>query len=644
MHDKRDLRLGMDRSITRRDFLHGFGGLTAGVMLPSFASPVKEPSVSQMGAIKSFYPPSLTGMRGNHLGSFEVMHELARENKLNWDATVKPDKDQFDLAIVGAGISGLSAAYFYRKERPDARILLLDNHDDFGGHAKRNEFDLDGRKLIGYGGAQTMAEPSGYPRIVKRLLRELGVDIAGFKKAYDQNFFKRHELSGGIYFNKEDWGSAATIPFDVANFREWMPLFAAPLRIQDAVTRMPLGDAAKAELLELFLLKENQMPHLSTDEKWDYLSTISYRNFLSRYCGITEEKVFAVFQDLTSDSGVGIEAVSAASALWDSGLPGWDAAGLPKPRQGEPYIHHYPDGNASIARQLVRTMCPQIATGKTMEDLITTNFDYSKLDLEDTPVRIRLNSTVVQVRHPGVKHTREEVVIKYISGGETHSVRAGAVIMACNNAAIPSICDELPEKQREALAFQVKVPILYTNVALTNWHAWKKLGVGAVACPGSYHINASLDFPVSIGEYKFATKPDDPVIVHMERFPHRSNEGLNPKDQFRLGRHELATTPFETIERSVRTQLSGILSAGGFDPARDIAGITVNLWAHGYSYWYRSLFDEEYDDKNDPRYPHAIARERFGQIAIANADSGASAMMETAIEQGYRAVTELLDN
>ena len=175
MLDERDRRLGMDRPITRRDLLNGFGAITAGIVLPSSASKHKAPSLLKTESSGGFYPPALTGLRGNHLGSFEVMHKLAREDNTNWGPTPKLDKDHYDLAIVGAGISGLSAAYFFQKERPDARILLLDNHDDFGGHAKRNEFEVDGRKLISYGGAQTMAAPSGYPRVVKRLLRELGV-------------------------------------------------------------------------------------------------------------------------------------------------------------------------------------------------------------------------------------------------------------------------------------------------------------------------------------------------------------------------------------------------------------------------------------------------------------------------------------
>ena len=286
MIDELDRRLGMNRPITRRDLLHGFGAITAGIVLPSSARKHKAPSLPKTESSSGFYPPALTGMRGNHLGSYEVMHKLTRGDKTSWTSP-KRDKDHYDLVIVGAGISGLSAAYFFQKERPDARILLLDNHDDFGGHAKRNEFEVDGRKLISYGGAQTMAAPSRYPRVVKRLLRELGVDMGAFNKAYDQTFYRRHKLSGGIHFNKELWGNDATIPFDVANFRDWMPMFDSRLEVQDAVPKMPLSQAARLEILRLFTTTEDQIPHLSKAEKWDYLYTISYRDFLIRLCGIT---------------------------------------------------------------------------------------------------------------------------------------------------------------------------------------------------------------------------------------------------------------------------------------------------------------------------------------------------------------------
>ena len=408
------------------------------------------------------------------------------------------------------------------------------------------------------------------------------------------------------------------------------------------MAQMPISQAARREFLRLLVTRKDQIPEIPPEAKEEYLYTLSYRDFLSKHLNIREPEVFAVLQDLTTDSGVGIEATPAYDALDYAGLPGWDAAGLPDSEDFEPYIHHFPDGNASIARLLVRQMIPAVAPGKTMDDVVTARFDYSKLDRTSSPVRLRLNSTVVGVEHDGDCSSAKKVHITYVRGGRAHRVEARSCVLACDNAMIPYMCPELPAPQREALALQVKTPMLYTTVALRNWQAWKKLGLGGAVAPGSYHINAMLDFPVSLGGYSFAKDPDDPIAVHMERFPHRSNEGLTLREQNRIGRREMLSTSFETIERHIRSQLAGMLGSGGFDPARDIEGITVNRWPHGYSYaWYNPLFDPVYEEDDDERYPHIRARKRFGRIAIANADAGANAMFETAVEQGHRAVTEL---
>ena len=636
-----DRNLGMHVAISRRDILHGIGALTAGALLPSsvlagqmLACPDGSTPLPGGG-----YPPALTGLRGNHAGSFETVHQLARTGRRDWGSVQEPDAGDYDLVVVGAGISGLAAVHFYRQQHPQARILILDNHDDFGGHAKRNEFQLGGRTLIGYGGAQSMEEPSGYSNIVKDLLADLGVDLKPFNKAYDQGFYQRHGLGGGIYFNRETWGVDRTIRYDLGAL-DYLPLAESHLSAAQAVAQMPISATAKKEFVHLLRTDEDQLPEISGEAKWKYLYTISYRDFLARHLQISEPEVFAVLQDLASDFGVGIEAASAAGAITYSGLPGWDAAGLPGEEE-EAYIHHFPDGNASLARLLVRELIPAVAAGTSMEDVVTACFDYAKLDEAKSPVRLRLNSTVTRVEHDGDPRSAKRVRIEYVRAGHAYQVRARACILACNNSVIPYLCPELPKTQREALALQVKTPILYTNVALHNWQAWKNLGIGAVVSPGSYHINAMLDFPVSIGDYQVSGGVDEPVIVHMERFPHRSNEGLSPRQQRRIGHHELLSTSFETIEREVRTQLTSMLGEGGFDPVSDIIGITVNRWAHGYASGYNPLFDTIYADDDDERYPHMRARKQFGRIAIANSDSAASAMFEAAVEQGHRAVTEL---
>ncbi len=150
---KKDKELGMGSDITRRDFLNGvamgagatlLGGtvrantLLAAAVLDEFA-PEKAPD---------YYPPARTGMRGNHDRTFTFAHRLRDGEGADSFGEPQNTGESYDLVVVGGGISGLAAAYFFRKSAgKNARILILDNHDDFGGHAKRNEFRAGGRMV-----------------------------------------------------------------------------------------------------------------------------------------------------------------------------------------------------------------------------------------------------------------------------------------------------------------------------------------------------------------------------------------------------------------------------------------------------------------------------------------------------------------
>jgi spermidine dehydrogenase len=628
-----DKELGMGQRITRRDFLEGFGGLAAASLAPGQL-------LAATGKPGSYYPPAATGMRGSHAGSFEVAHELARFGRTDWGPGREPDKGIYDLVVVGGGISGLSAAYYYRQKNADARILILDNHDDFGGHATRNEFQVGGRTLIGYGGAQSFESPSGYNDLVKKLFSDIGIVPDRYIQAYDQNLYKKFGLSNGTYFQKEHWGSDRLIPYGIGMHDGYRIMADSPLSAEEAVARFPISVPARDEFLRLLQANEDALPHLSLEQKWEYLDSISYREFLARHAGITEEEVFAVLQDLCADSCVGIEAAQATTALGYNRLPGWELTGLEKWTE-EPYIHHFPDGNAGMARLLVRSLIPQAAQGSSMDDVVLASFDYSHLDKASSRVRLRLNSTAVRVQHEGGPGATKGVRIDYVHQGEKNEVRARNCVLACYNAIIPALCPELPRQQKEALALAVKAPILYTNVALRNWQAWNKLGVAAVVAPSGYHSVVMLDFPVSMGGHEFAKTPDDPIVVHMERFVHTNNQGLTAREQHRLGRQELLTTPFEEIERQIRTQLAGMLGEGGFDPTKDIEAITVNRWSHGYANRGNPLFVPYYKDSNDLRWPHVQGRQPFGRITIANSDAAGRAVMPAAVAQAYRAVNEL---
>jgi len=643
-----DRNLGMDRSISRRDLLLGMGASAASAFVPGQA--FADEMLKLEGSSGAYYPPKLLGMRGSHIGSFEVAHQLGREGKTEWGPTIEPDGIVYDLVVVGGGVSGLSAAYFYRKEKPDARILILDNHDDFGGHAKRNEFEVAGRTLMTHGGSEILEGPGNYNAIAKELFHELGIRPQRLADGYDPSFYKKHGLTGGVYFDKDTFGVDRTLAYPLVNsnhYDGWIAVDEPKLTHEEAVRQMPISDAAKDEMLRLLTTTVNAIPKHSYPSDDEYLNSISYREFLSNNLNIMEPEVYLALERLTTDWCVGIEAVPALEALY-WGLPGMGATNHGNsttwfgPNGETSPTYHFPDGNASVARMLVRSLVPRVATGKTIEDLVLATFKYQNLDREDSNVRVRLQSTVVNVKHDGNPESSSRVGITYVRGNQANRVRARHCILACYNQIIPHLCPELPRAQREALQTMVKSPILYANVALRNWRSWKNIGIGAVVNPGGYCVSTHLDYPVDFGGYEYPREPEDPAIVHMVRFPHMSNAGLTPVEQKRIGRHELYATTYETIERNLRQQLAGSLSEGGFDPALDIEGITVNRWPHAYINRANPLYDDVYEDWDDERYPFVRGRKPFGRIAIANSDSGSISLLDTAISQGYRAVTELL--
>ena len=632
-------------NITRRDFLNGVAMASAASLIPNLCLASRSTIVPLRASTNSsIYPPALSGMRGNHDGSFEVLHQLAMAGKSQWGSLNNLDQ-HYDLIIVGAGLSGLSAAHFYRQKHPQATILILDNHDDFGGHAKRNEFKLGEQTLVGYGGSQTMQEPNFYPSVVKQLLSDIGVDLNRLAAGYDTEFFKRHGLRAGTQFQKSQWGVNKFVAEDMGYFNGYMPMVRDTVTFDQAIETFPISPAAKKQLKYLFTVTEDKLSRFTEDAKWEYLWLTSYKDFLVNDLGITEQQVFDVLEYGSSDVGIGLDANPAIFAMDYGTLPGWGATGLSSEYKEvgyrEPYVHHFPDGNATIARLIVRKLIPSVAPGETQEDIVTAEFDYSQLDKSGSSTRIRLSSPVVNVSHDGLVETAQKVKVTYVNQGNSYQVTGGHIIMACNNRVIPKLCPELPAAQKQGLSKLLKTPILYTTVLLRNWRAWKALGIGGVISPLSYYVSATLDFPMSIGDYQFSTDPDQPVIVHLERFAYNASAELSDHEQFKAGRIELMSTPFAVIEEKTRQQLQDLLGDGGFDASKDILGITVNRWSHGYSAWYNPLFSPSYDNPNDKRYPHIAGRQPFGRIRIANSDSGNRALMESAVEQAYRAVQEL---
>ncbi|MEO6078557.1 MAG: NAD(P)-binding protein [Steroidobacteraceae bacterium] len=638
----------MHRTITRRDFVNGvavgIGALGVGSRLHAASTFTQD----QPG----YYPPTKMGMRGSHDGSYDYAHPLRDGNF--WKTASKPvdTKETFDLVVVGAGISGLAAAYYYRKAKPNAKILILDNHDDFGGHAKRNEFQIGGRTLITNGGTQGISSPFDYSKEARELMTDIGIEpqklSAASNEIADRTIFAG--LQNSTFFDKETFGQDRLVIGSPAGRGRNGNAAPAGVSLKEWLAKTPLTARMQADILRVEEDDVDYMPGLTSAQKKDLLSRISYKDFLLNYVKV-DPSVIPYYQKRTHGLyGLGIDAVGALE-VWPNypGLAGLKIDPGPHPRMSitalgrhvpktGPYNYHFPDGNASVARILLRKLIPGIAPGTTAESVVTAKFDYSKLDQAANAVRVRLSNTVLKVQHRGKVASAKEVDIVYGREKQLYSVKAKNVVMACWNGMVPYVCDDLPAAQKDALKYGVKVPLCYIAIGLRNWEAWQKVGIRSASAPGMLIQGISLESPTRIGDYRPETKsPQDPVLVRTGYEPNQP--GLPSRDQHRAGHGQLLAMPFSTFEREIRDQMVRVLGSGGFDPARDIEAITVNRWPHGYAYEYNYLWDAEFKKGESPC---ELGRKRFGRISIANSDASAAAYTDYAIDNAYRAVQEQL--
>ncbi|MHA4975342.1 NAD(P)/FAD-dependent oxidoreductase [Pseudomonas extremorientalis] len=617
--------------ITRRDFLNGVAVTLAAGMTPL--------QILQAAPDGRYYPPALTGLRGSHAGSFEVAHQMGWEKKV-FDTDKLPVTEDYDLVVVGGGLSGLSAAWFYREKHPKAKILILENHDDFGGHAKRNEFQAGGRMIIGYGGSEAFQSPNHlYSKEVNGLLKKLGVNIKRFETAFDRRFYPGLGLSRGVFFDKENFGEDKLVTGDPT------PMVADDIApdqlnaraIRDFINDFPLPAADRQALIELHTAPKDYLPGKTAKEKADYLAATSYRDFLLKNVGLSEGAV-KYFQSRTNDfMALSIDAVASADA-YSVGFPGFAGMNLAPiseeaaAEMEEPYIYHFPDGNASVARLLVRSLIPGVAPGHTMDDIVLATFDYARLDQPKAAVRLRLNSTAVSVRNVG-----DGVHIGYSRGGQLAQVRGKRCILACYNMMIPYLLKDLPAPQAHALSQNVKYPLVYTKVVIRNWQSFQKLGVHEIYAATQPYSRIKLDYPVSMGGYDHPRDPTQPIGLHMVYVPTSPNSGMNARDQARAGRGKLYGQTFEQLEAQLRDQLQRMLGPGGFNHETDILAITVNRWSHGYASFSNSLFDQA----DETEAWMQLAKKPVGHVSIANSDAAWSAYAHAAIDEAYRAVGEV---
>ena len=616
---KSDSELGMNSNISRRDLIHDAGLAAIGLSLPFSAGATVGQALTEQ-----YYPPTRTGLRGSHPGAFESAHALAREGKSF--ASARDLDEKYDLVVVGAGISGLAAAYYYRaKFGSDARILILENHDDFGGHAKRNEFHQGGQMRLSLGGTHNL-EHWSFSNTVNTLMDELGVDIDKMLRNKEFEYGENGKNGNAVWFDADTYGRDKLLTGGSFNDSD-------PERLARWIDQFPISTTARKQLKLFTAMRTNILKGKSEEEAMAYLKGTSYTDFLRQHGGLGDEAI-ALFDNANHGSwGVETRSLSVAECVYER-MPGLNLLGeQPASKERDYPVAMFPDGNASIARLLVHSLIPNVAPGTNADNVALAQFDYGRLDRSDSPARLRLNSTVINV-----KNTDSGVAVSYLNDGEILRVNAKHCVMACYHVIIPHLCPDLPEAQKTAQKYQVKRPLLLTNVLIRSSDAMDKLGIAGARCPGRMHSGIFMFKGINTGGYRHAFADSGPVPLTLWGSLSPPKDVVHVKDQCRASRARMLALSFEDYEREVRTVLDGMLGPAGFNVKRDVLAITVNRWPHGYSHDYLDLWDPDWPTGEAP---HEIASQPYGNITMANSDAGADAYTHVAIDEAFRAVREL---
>jgi spermidine dehydrogenase len=628
--DSEERDLGLDASITRRDFLNASLLATGAALLHTPAPLVRQPSTPTNPEWEGFggvgdYAHS----HGNTWASLITAHDL-RDGKFKNARTAAIDSgEQYDLIVVGGGISGLGAAAFFQKLR-GGRCLVLDNHPMVGGEAKRNEFVVDGVRLIGPQGSNDFGTrlPPGW---AGEYWKELGLP-------YGDGAFEHQAWAAGIE------------PLEMARdhyyFQLWTDEFASHgffFKQPDGSQRL-VRDAFGAGLNETpwsETLRQDFMRWRSNPKVYEgadlrrWLDGMTYEQLLVRELKL--DPAIARYADpilAGAAGGLGSDVISAMCAA-QIGLPGTaNGARGSSHRLAEmlPFVSSFPGGNDGIMRHVLKKLTPDAIDGAGFAGVLNGRVRFSALDHKNNSTRIRLGTTAIQVRN--MPNGRVEVL--YFKDGRLHRTTANGVVMANGAWSSQYIVADVGESYREAFKDFVRAPMLVVNVALKRWRCMYELGITAASYRDQFGFSCNLRQSMVVGDYRPPLHPDRPTILTF--YVPFERPGSSLKEQAVAARTELLATSYREYERKIREQLVRLFGRAGFDARADIAGVILNRWGHAYVCPAPGFY---FGRNGKPAAPDVL-RQPVGRIAFANAELNGHQNWLDATAEGKRAVEQLI--
>lgn len=577
LYENERKRLGLDRPITRRDFGKLMMVGAASLMVPGCSALSSDPYAAP-GPV-SLYGNMYSG--GNTEDARYYCHQV-RDGK-NYSRGAEYTGEIYDLVVVGGGLGGLTAAYFYNERRPDAKVLVLDNHSDFGGVAQRNALTVKGQEIIVTQGCDYQWDIDSDYTAVKKLWRDLGIDFSSIEFAPEA--YQDHMFINGEWI-KDFWETGYTS------------------------ASSPWSKKAQADYDALFEFLENfkwtPWPKVRANlVEWD---KISFKEWMEDKNGWDPQVTHLMDMWVRSDFGAGVDTLSAAAGFWNySGSGGVN--------------YKWPGGMSGFARHLVNAIIPDALDG---QDVIIGELDYNALDRSENNVRIRLNSTAVDVNHEGTAENAKTVMVNYINEGKLYQLRAKSVIMAGGGYMTKRIVSDLPQEQRDAYdKFHYSV-YMVANVWVNNSRALDNLNFGYSG--GIWNPRIANYLTIADGITKEGNDPNrDPerpncITMWCPQLPDPEFDG-DYVEQSRRARADMNNKSFEEYETLLRQELLDVFGEAGFDPAADIEGIAINRWGHAEVICYPGFaFGSGSSDEPVRGVPTYDAGQRYGRIAFAHTD------------------------